>query len=632
MTNVLRAQDLKDKFDWFETSYTPVTVIDFTIPLTPYQEGSVIFDGQFDFMASQDLTFLEFINKDSVVIISRLLIYLPHPDDMALFGKWETTDNGWYIGYHTNTGNAIEIYWFNKREGNAYILGATDTALHNYKWVMKKTAVDTLLSLYVDDIFQNSRAVGNWTQGNNTKAFTVGHRNAPALSQIDQLPSPATWYAHMRMERLEIHTYQGGIDSFVIYNQNIGGSTYWQDSVTATKSDRTPRDIGDIASWGAHLSNGWTGQAPDSMEAKFSQGQRKASTNVDTLKSGLLFWNNAIALGAPDESFGLGEVSNWNNLLVSVGKHNRVNFTKPPWTDNGDTTPSVAGWNGTTWVRIGGITAFNTNIVVAGVWRDSNLIVGGPFTNAEGLANGDFIVYITPSKTKFDTLRTGTNGDVNCLTTFETDLIVGGSFTTAGGVSTPSKVAKWNGTSWSAMGSTVIGNIFVLRVWNNSLYAGTTTGWWKWNGTSWDAIAGIGGIIYSAVEYLGELVLGGSFLTPSKGLAKYNGSSIYAFADATGFEMNNGASHIVEMKVHPTKPKDLYVNGSFYKIGDVVCNKIARFNGRVWSAINYGLDMRGEDNVFWTNPNTGNLYWVPNGDFYVLDGVKAANIGAVKVP
>ena len=72
MTNVLRAQDLKDKFDWFETSYTPVTVIDFTIPLTPYQEGSVIFDGQFDFMASQDLTFLEFINKDSVVIISRL--------------------------------------------------------------------------------------------------------------------------------------------------------------------------------------------------------------------------------------------------------------------------------------------------------------------------------------------------------------------------------------------------------------------------------------------------------------------------------------------------------------------------------------------------------------------------------
>ena len=46
------------------------------------------------------------------------------------------------------------------------------------------------------------------------------------------------------------------------------------------------------------------------------------------------------------------------------------------------------------------------------------------------------------------------NNDVNALAISGTDLYVGGVFTTAGGAAA-SRIAKWNGSAWSALGSGV---------------------------------------------------------------------------------------------------------------------------------------------------------------------------------
>src|SRR5207244_11817312 len=77
------------------------------------------------------------------------------------------------------------------------------------------------------------------------------------------------------------------------------------------------------------------------------------------------------------------------------------------------------------------------------------------------------------------------------------NLYVGGWFTTAGG-SPATNIAKWNGSRWSALGSTShMTNLNALAVSGSDLYAGgtfTTAGGSpanciaRWNGSSWSPL------------------------------------------------------------------------------------------------------------------------------------------------
>ena len=95
-------------------------------------------------------------------------------------------------------------------------------------------------------------------------------------------------------------------------------------------------------------------------------------------------------------------------------------------------------------------------------------------------------------------------------------LYAGGDFTTAGGVSAE-RIAKWNGASWSALGAPGSGMndaVYALAVFDDgsrpALYAGgafTTAGGVrrldiaKWDGTSWSALgtpgSGMNGAVYA---------------------------------------------------------------------------------------------------------------------------------------
>jgi len=56
---------------------------------------------------------------------------------------------------------------------------------------------------------------------------------------------------------------------------------------------------------------------------------------------------------------------------------------------------------------------------------------------------------------------TGTDNDVYSLTEYNTELYVGGNFSTAGG-NAANYIAKWNGTSWSAVGTFLNGRVLAL--------------------------------------------------------------------------------------------------------------------------------------------------------------------------
>jgi len=68
-------------------------------------------------------------------------------------------------------------------------------------------------------------------------------------------------------------------------------------------------------------------------------------------------------------------------------------------------------------------------------------------------------------------LGEGVNGVVNALALCQTDLYVGGLFSSAGG-SPASNVAKWNGYLWSALGSGSDGPVYALTVFGLNLYMG----------------------------------------------------------------------------------------------------------------------------------------------------------------
>jgi hypothetical protein len=69
-------------------------------------------------------------------------------------------------------------------------------------------------------------------------------------------------------------------------------------------------------------------------------------------------------------------------------------------------------------------------------------------------------------------LGTGTNDDVRALTEYNNNVVAGGFFTTAGGI-TANHIAKWGGNSWVAdFGSGFNNDVYALTVYNGDLIAG----------------------------------------------------------------------------------------------------------------------------------------------------------------
>ena len=268
-----------------------------------------------------------------------------------------------------------------------------------------------------------------------------------------------------------------------------------------------------------------------------------------------------------------------------------------------------------------------SNRVRALAWDGTNLYAGGGFTVAAEVVTN----YIAKwDGVSWSALGTGMNGGVYALAWDGTDLFAGGSFTVAGGVPANS-IAKWDGTNWSALGTGMnIGGVVYSLAWDGAnLYAGgsfTTAGGLtanriaRWNGATWSALGtGIttGTHVYALALNGTNLYAGGDF-TAAGGItvnyiAKWDGN---AWSEL-GTGMNTGST-VYSLAWGGT---NLYAGGNFTSAGGVSANYVAKWNGSAWSALGTGITTGSYLFVYSLAWDGTNLY--AGGNFTAAGGTPA---------
>jgi len=122
------------------------------------------------------------------------------------------------------------------------------------------------------------------------------------------------------------------------------------------------------------------------------------------------------------------------------------------------------------------------------------------------------------------------NGGVAALAVSGSNLYAGGSFTTAGG-HVAKYIAKWDGSSWSALGSGIDGEVHALAVSGTDVYAGggftragglAATSIAKWDGTKWSALdSGMNNVVSALAVSGSDLYAGGAFTTAGGKVSAY---------------------------------------------------------------------------------------------------------------
>ncbi|MBL0309191.1 MAG: T9SS type A sorting domain-containing protein [Bacteroidetes bacterium] len=194
-----------------------------------------------------------------------------------------------------------------------------------------------------------------------------------------------------------------------------------------------------------------------------------------------------------------------------------------------------------------------------------------------------------------DTFAKVSGGSIFGTTIYKNDLVVYGLFDSIAGVAAKS-IAKWNGVSWSAIDTTNWGNgpIGVAVEYQGNLYIGgnfvTKDGVLDrlayWNGAKWlpvgNGIRGGAAGVGSFEIYEDDLYIGGGFDTtlgnPGFCVARWNGT---LWKDA-GAGMTSLNAFISDLQVFNG---ELYACGRFTRIGDVPILAIAKWDGYKWCGL-----------------------------------------------
>ncbi len=305
----------------------------------------------------------------------------------------------------------------------------------------------------------------------------------------------------------------------------------------------------------------------------------------------------------------------------------------------GISTNGIAKWDGNNWSALGnGVNGYVKTIIANGAY----IYAGGTFTTAGGSPASRIARWSIPNEIQplggwdalVDGIYDGVNAEVRAMVLNSNDgyIYVGGFFTEAAGKSA-NYIAKWDGTSWSAVNysdalnwyvySLAVNNAGDLFVGGDFSQAGGVAAnrIAKWDGTSWSALGtGLGGAVYALATSGNDLYAGGQFYFgggTSYGIAKWNGSNWSALSYGVGGD----CYAIIASGGY------VYAGGNFGYVylnadgsSSLSVNNIARWDGTSWA--NVGNGTIGAVNALTISSSEGVAY--VGGAFYVVDG----NIGS----
>jgi hypothetical protein len=323
------------------------------------------------------------------------------------------------------------------------------------------------------------------------------------------------------------------------------------------------------------------------------------------------------------------------------------------------TMHNIARWDGTFWRPVGSglvLSGFGGYASALGVFDDGSgpkLYAGGRFDTAGGLAANNIASW---DGTQWSPLGSGLTPwgahTVEDLEVFDDGsgpaLYVAGSFTAAGGIPAD-RLARWDGSSWSALapgpgcdGCDPSWSVLDLQTFDDGTGPALLVGGYfasaggiatgslaRWDGTTWTGFGIEGSILALASTDLGQgpaFVVGGS-ITEVDGRSFEN----IALHDGRGWHRLGGASPnevVYDITVHDDgNGEALYASGYFSEIDDVPLGRVARWDGVQWTPLGPGLVATGDRFTTLESFDDGSgpaLYC--GGDFDVVDGVTSRNV------
>lgn len=240
-----------------------------------------------------------------------------------------------------------------------------------------------------------------------------------------------------------------------------------------------------------------------------------------------------------------------------------------------------------------------SRIVNAVAVLGTDVYIGGTFTGVDGMIASRVAKWDGSS---WSALGSGANGSVNALAVLGSELFIGGTFSSVGGVGLTSRLAKWNGTSWLAVGagfnstSVPTGGLAVA---GTELFVGRGTQVQKWDGSAWSNVGpttgGIGGI------------------------AARNDADVYIVTNTDCRHWNGTAW--TTLKTFDEVATEIAVVGSDVYVGGQFTNYLERWDGSTWQTVG----TTGVTNYLTMLANVGGALFA-SGAFTETDGVKTPQL------
>jgi hypothetical protein len=386
----------------------------------------------------------------------------------------------------------------------------------------------------------------------------------------------------------------------------------------------------------------WDGSKWGSLSDKFPKYDFSDTSSISSIDD-MIFFKNELYINGDFRYMGTDSIYNvakWDgNAWRSVMKNNSEKLGGLLIDKQGtyygigystsenplyDTTFTFAKLIDNEWVVIG-----SSNLVAQEIMMDNA-------SNIYAMRGGDFM-QLDQGEWSIVCSEFGIDGIVDAFAIDPStgDLYIGGSFSAAGNKKTKN-IARWDGTSWNAVGTGV--NFFVhsLAVGKDGiLFAGGEYYPFEkepilsaWNGTSWNCLlhqmeSNLDEVDAIAVDSSGNLFVGGRFDriggVPTRNIAKWDG--------VKWGTLNEGITGWIVQALEFDKNGNLYAGGVFDKAGTLVAHNVAKWDGTEWSCLGDGIQRDPDSYPAVTSlviDNKGVLY--AGGKFGIAGGVEARNI------